>query len=211
MKDKTSFVGFNFTVFWDINPTKNNGYPFLRGVPISIGDDEPKIPPPAILQNKPIFFSTETNNKVASVPIDFSDYQFINGASTYNHDLALVGSVLSASAYIKEQINEGLSTLEFKHIEQANYDPYGSRDQVAYSFGVKQVTCNGKRYNLFAVIIRGTVGKEWYSNINIGRVNSNMNTHDHSGFSEAFKNLYNKNTNANHGLKRAHDKRPNIW
>jgi hypothetical protein len=30
MKTQSSFVGWNFTTIWDINPNTNNGYPFLR-------------------------------------------------------------------------------------------------------------------------------------------------------------------------------------
>jgi len=188
MKQKASFEGWDFNTIWDVSPSVNNGYPFLRSVPI---DDGSSIPPPSVLVNKSIFFATETNNKFASVPIDFSDRLFNNGASTYSHDLALAGSVLSASAYIKEHINEGLGQLEFEHIEQSNYAPDGSRDQVAYSFGVKQITCNGKRYNLFAIIVRGTVGKDWYSNFNLGRGNT------HAGFLASFEDLYRKNTACN--------------
>ena len=37
-KEKSSFSGFNFTLFWDINPTKNDGYPFLRYRTVGVGN-----------------------------------------------------------------------------------------------------------------------------------------------------------------------------
>jgi len=30
MKDQTTFAGWDFGSIWDIDPAKNNGYPFLR-------------------------------------------------------------------------------------------------------------------------------------------------------------------------------------
>jgi hypothetical protein len=32
MKQQASFTGFDFTNTWDISPTINNGYPYLRGM-----------------------------------------------------------------------------------------------------------------------------------------------------------------------------------
>ena len=41
MKQKSSLVGFDFDTVWDIDPSVNNGYPFLRAIPPSGDGDSP--------------------------------------------------------------------------------------------------------------------------------------------------------------------------
>jgi len=46
MKDIASFIGWDFSVIWDIDPTVNGGYPFFRDMP---GGGDPLLPPGAEL------------------------------------------------------------------------------------------------------------------------------------------------------------------
>jgi hypothetical protein len=137
---------------------------------------------------------------------------FSKTPTTYDNDIALLGAVLSRSAYSSSSIKTNLETLGFQDIELYNYNDYeltkcdtnekkpcDLHDTVGYAFGHKEVTVQNESFTLFVVVVRGTdgklfIGEDWKSNLNC-----NMTTKQYSygdaycpGFDDAENKLFSK-------------------
>jgi len=148
----------------------------------------------ADLADVSLSFTTYVGEKERSISVDFSDEQFADPATTYNHQLALAGSALSAATAVggKTQVRSNLEDkLGFKanRIKEYNYEVENTRSSlkhiVAYTIASKEINTGGGRYNLVVIVVRGTKGAEWYSNMDVGTGT------DHYGFKTATDELYN--------------------
>ena len=184
MKNKNYYESWDFDTVWDISPTVNNGYPYLRGLPIEISEGNEN-------QGREPIQKTINN-------IKWSDYYFLeNSHGNYSDDLhsfAAFSAYLSSEAYDKDGIKWLLEAIEFEEIEQINYDGFSSFDHSAgYSLAHKKnVSLNGENYNLIAVVIRGTPEtNEWYSNFAIRDPNNtDKDAENHYGFKTVSDSIY---------------------
>lgn len=120
------------------------------------------------------------NTIIKEIDLDWNDAWFLEEATSYNHDLARTSIDLCGVAYTgKDAIADAMEYMDFIHDKdqnEYNYDTPATDDNndiVAYSFGQKKLEDG---CTLVAIIIRGTSGKEWYSNFNMGTGKT------HSGF-----------------------------
>ena len=147
MKNQSFFVGFDFGNIWDIYPTINSGYPYLKNIYRDNGHTEP-----------PEDLFTALFNKKTS--------------SAYNHGLAKAALELSYSAYSEKEIIKKLESMgcdKDKIEPHYDHDDKDALDYVYHAFGHQTVRINGIAYNLVVVAIRGTRdGAEWASNILLG-------------------------------------------
>ena len=199
MKNKASFVGFDFTNVWDIDPAVNDGYPFLRNMPVLEGGGA----------------DTDYGDIIPFAPsITWKDSYFSKNPTVYDdelHQLATIAAKLSNDAYGDApgdengysgvKIKNALGALNFnitddKFFQQGHYKYMGVGDEnypdiVGYSIAHKEINIveNGspKKCNLIAVVVRGTPPtKEWHSNFDIGYDDVP------NGFNNAEQELYNQ-------------------
>jgi len=113
---------------------------------------------------------------------NYDDSYFSGSNQVINADLARSSIALSSAAYIQTAVSSALSSMSFYDIEQADYRDTSPTDNdfVSATFAYKSIINEGKIWDLYAIIIRGTgKGYDWLSNYNIG-IGQN-----HAGFSLA--------------------------
>lgn len=118
------------------------------------------------------------NVSTGYVPSYWSYYKdsFQKSSYQYDHSVATLALALSSSVYRYDDIREGLLNIGFSNIKGYNFSASDTlenqstvdRDSVANVFATKKVLIKGKIYTIVAIVIRGTVGEEWYGNFNIG-------------------------------------------
>lgn len=143
--------------------------------------------------------------------VTWDDGWFFESPYSYNHDLARACSVFSALAYAESShyqksyrtppyMERALGDLGFGEISTDSYQ-YRSEvmdqvlnlvtrqeDTVAYTLARKRVTGpDGGMRSVILVVVRGSYGSEWLSNLNIGTttVERIAQQYNHSGYVEA--------------------------
>jgi len=113
----------------------------------------------------------------------FVDYKinadmFRNKSSMYNKDLALMSIIACGTSYNVDAktasefylkdflLQAGFS--DIKCYNTYNGENQTKSDKVLFAFGVRPINIDNVTYNLIAVIVRGTVAGEWFSNFDIG-------------------------------------------
>ena len=88
MKDKASFTGFDFETIWDISPTVNDGYPFLKYIPVEISEHEDAEAPIITIllphDQTVILGDVATLSITAGVPQGILTYQWYQSATDTN-------------------------------------------------------------------------------------------------------------------------------
>ena len=195
-------LGFNFDTIWKM--PESGGFPIFKnqsvtGEPSGGDDGESDIEP------KNIYFYSGIKESTTNVSVLWGlDYFRDNGiysSRNYNPDLALASAVLSAAAYGNTEysvahddyISGALRTLGLDVDDRDfYYNPSNPEDGIACAIAKKA----SDGFDLVVIVIRGTVGKEWYGDFNIGE-----NDETHVSFENAkntvqgiltlFKNNYN--------------------
>ena len=113
----------------------------------------------------------------------YSDDFFLQSSSQLSGDICKIAVALSGAAYDESQIRSMLGN-EQMGFTVNTYD-YGDRtlddnDRVAFAIAGKDLP-GGKK--LYFVVIRGTVGLEWFSNFNMQ--GEDLNGGEHTGFQTA--------------------------
>ena len=121
-------------------------------------------------------------NMVVSTALDFSEADLIDQSGEYNAGVAKLCAVMSASAFSGAIPQENFHELGFSHIAKFSYDKGYEEDKV----GVIAASKNIAGETLIFVVARGTQGKEWYSNFDVGF------EPEHKGFSGCADFLFNK-------------------
>ncbi len=117
-----------------------------------------------------------------TLQIDLEDTPWIDGfkidSYTYNQAIAMVSAGLSAATYKYNDMEESLRNLGFSDIYRFNYylDASGNPidtetralNEVAATYATKKIIVDEEVKNLVAVVIRGTLGEEWFSNFDVG-------------------------------------------
>lgn len=117
-----------------------------------------------ILTDKWVWSWSGLKNAAVHSTINFSDYLFNDSATTYNPDLSFAAMALSWAAYDKSYLESAMKNeLGFTRYQ------YFDKDGIDFALAQKVITCEGQRYTLIAVIVRGTTGnlwdEEWRSNL----------------------------------------------
>ena len=131
---------------------------------------------------------TFTDRNGVSCGFTYNDGMMLTDANELSPDLAKVSVCLADAAYDEKSIVENcISGMKYKLIGGTtyNYDKkatYDDNDFVAYSIAHKEITYEGKIYNSYLVIVRGTTSNcEWFSNFRLG----NRSDGYHEGFKKA--------------------------
>lgn len=146
-----------------------------------------------------------------SSPVTWDDGWFFESPYSYNHELARACSVFSALAYAESShyqksyrtppyMERALGELGFSEVSTDSYQ-YRSEvmdqvlnlvtrqeDTVAYTLARKRVTGpDGGTRAVILVVVRGSYGSEWLSNLNIGTTTAERmaQQYNHSGYVEA--------------------------
>lgn len=126
------------------------------------------------------FRSTAAVSKVltGNEPSYWSYYKdgFTKNSYQYDQGVATLALALSSSVYRYGDIKEGLLNIGFSDIRGYNFSASDTqenqstvnRDSVANVFATKKIFIEDQVYTIVAIVIRGTVGEEWYGNFNIG-------------------------------------------
>ena len=112
---------------------------------------------------------------------DYRDKYFLNSATEFNKDLALVsfGAVLASQS--KEDVNKFLSHLRFKKVESSSYNSAPTTSSIGFAIAQKKISGT----TTVAVIVRGfDYDLEWTSNMTVGE-NGN-----HTGFDQSATVVY---------------------
>lgn len=100
----------------------------------------------------------------ADSTVIWDDSAFVGEQTAFDSDTARICAVLCACAGSSDIAQENLTALEFEKTAKFSYEKSYRGDRVGVLFSKRQI---GDQ-TLVGVIIRGTVGKEWYSNFDIG-------------------------------------------
>lgn len=111
---------------------------------------------------------------VVSTGLMFSDEDFFTESGEYNERLSSLCAVMSASSASGAIPQENFHALGFSHIAKFSYESGYSEDKVGTVMASKKI--GGK--SLIFVVARGTQGREWYSNFDVGY------NEEHGGFSD---------------------------
>lgn len=189
MKDAANFVGFDFDTVWDINPSVNDGYPFLRNMTIIEGGDDPD---EILTKNGSFTYSAgHIDKNVVSggekgnytTDYYYSDSFFEDTSYNYRQDLAAMSLCLSMAAFGKyggsysekdQTIVNLLEDIGFdeKHIDTTlGYGEEPTVDSIGAAIALKPLPTNdGKDTVLLTVAVRGGEYKsEWGNNFYLGK------------------------------------------
>ena len=144
----------------------------------------------------------------------WSDDWFFQDPTEYNHDLAHMAAVLSIvanaeSSYYQQgsqspaYAEDAFTKLGFEHISTSSYryrsevideviGALDGTDVVAYTLATKRImsSSTGEEKLLTVVVIRGSYGSEWLSNIKIEESDDTIGTSDdHLGFTLAAREI----------------------
>ena len=103
-------------------------------------------------------------DEVVSTELVVSDEDFADASGEYNERLASLCAVMSASAVSSAAPQENFRELGFTHIAKFSYEKGYEEDKV----GVVMASKNVGGQTLVFVVARGTQGREWYSNFDVG-------------------------------------------
>lgn len=121
-----------------------------------------------------------------SYTVDSCDECFLKSPAELSDTLAKTAIVLSSSAYNVNVTNSNLKNLGFSQTENFNYDINYDEKAVGITFGVKVIN----DIPVIAIILRGTLSREWYSNFDIGQ--NVEKTLVHKGFDDASRYAFEK-------------------
>lgn len=118
------------------------------------------------------------NDYISKIPyvVENCDSCFFTPTTQLSPALAKTAIVLSSSAYDRQITKENLKSLGFTNIRSFNYDIDYDENAVGITFGVKYI----KNTPVIAIVMRGTLAKEWHSNFDIGE--DAKDTLVHKGF-----------------------------
>ena len=121
------------------------------------------------------------NDYTSKIPysIESCDECFFKPTTQLSPTLAKTAIVLSSSAYDRHITKENLKSLGFSKIRSFNYDIDYDENAVGVTFGVKYI----ENIPVIAIVMRGTLAKEWHSNFDIGE--DARETLVHKGFENA--------------------------
>ncbi len=121
------------------------------------------------------------NDYTEKIPynVESCDSCFFKPTTQLSPTLAKTSIVLSSSAYDRQITKENLKSLGFSNIRSFNYDSNYDENAVGITFGVKYI----ENTPVIAIVLRGTLAKEWHSNFDIGR--DARETLVHNGFNKA--------------------------
>ena|GEM_PF-2187015 len=171
MKVAANFVGFDFYTVWAIDPSVNNGYPYLRDVTAVDGGDDPPFQPSDVI------VSHDGGYTIFPHPLDW--YISNTTSTNYSQKLSEIAMALSWAAYDPDDIEQSLSSNGFTDIKPYLYSDL--TDGLAYTISQKKTSTGN---TVVAVVLRGTVGvNEWISDANIALTNGLYG--NHAGFNNA--------------------------
>ena len=136
------------------------------------------------------------NNRLASGTIGYSDKILMIDARMEEPDpsIAKVSAALAAGAYRptdefndNDDVNDTLKGMGYTILRNVNYDrqsSYLDNDFVAFTIASRQIQINGEDYVVYCIPVRGTDGREWYSDFNLG------DTGNHEGFYTAAQEIF---------------------
>ena len=142
-------------------------------------------------------FPIENKEELAvqrAVELNVRDFDI--GDGVYNPRLASMCAVMAASASESKSPQENLYEMGFSHIAKFSYEDYYEEDRVGVVMGSKNI---GPDMLIF-LTVRGTRGREWYSNFDVGYGK------EHKGFSQCADFLQKKTEQyiTNYALDRDH-------
>ena len=158
MKSASSYVGFDFATVWDISPTFNGGYPFLRGQDAGGGESSPQTTPPAgysswaaeeltSLFNRGVIPSGLLSNYKTPIHRDEFIALLINVAEAARQQSFRTGSEFTDIGGIiyKPQIEKGFQMGIINGKSKYIFDPLGTltREQAAKMISLTVQTVNG--------------------------------------------------------------------
>jgi len=178
MKDSTNFSGFDFYDIWNIDPEINDGYPFLRGVPVRDPETETNEPKPI-----PRFSFSYSGGELGqegnySSICYYTDMYFAESSYKYNHELATMSLSLSMAAFgvapIGQYVNKAahvrhlLDDLGYKDINtDLGYPNKPTIDSIGAVFAHKPI--EGTNYEVLVIVVRGGgYEAEWGGNFRLG-------------------------------------------
>ncbi|MGN0243313.1 MAG: hypothetical protein ACI4CT_04530 [Lachnospiraceae bacterium] len=129
----------------------------------------------------------DTGTETIRTTADYEDSYFQKGAAKENGSLAKTSAALAALAYRQpETINQVLTEMGFTDVQNYRYDSISTKETnlVAFSLASRQIVVREQTKTLNLVLIRGTQGGEWYSNMAIAKPNGVIAT-KHYGFQQA--------------------------
>ena len=103
-------------------------------------------------------------NTVSDTDVTFSDGDFLTDPAVFQTRLCSLCAAMSASAASGTLSQENFSALSFHHIAKFSYEKDYDGDKV----GVVTAFRKFADETLVFVIVRGTKGREWYSNFDVG-------------------------------------------
>ena len=168
MKNKANFVGFDFDTIWDISPSVNNGYPFLRNVLVGdIGDVDPSSSYVTLF-----YESAEKPNETVSLYWSGSLFDVNPASDSYPgsskwHQLSKISVALSNSVYSVNQIKQNFANLGMKEENnQALFKISSLPLFPGYAFGYRTMRdTNGQEFELVVAAFRGTDSiSDWLTN-----------------------------------------------
>ena len=131
---------------------------------------------------KPNKFSADikikiNNNKTYNQTETWDDAYFGADAMAYNHDLATLSMAFAGAAYDYNNASASLDNMRFSNSKFYYYDSNAANvevskkldskaDTTGFSLSYKTISVGGKAKKLVCVLISGTRGDEWYSNMN---------------------------------------------
>lgn len=145
---------------------------------------------------------SDNNTVTYSYNVSLSASDFESPPSQFSPTLAKTALVMSSTAYSYTYALDNLETLGFEHKAKFNYGDSYSQNGVGTIIASKQIGDT----TLVFIILRGTLGKEWYSNFDISK--DSMQTGVHQGFNNASKFTLSKLEMymVNYGIDRDHCK-----
>ena len=121
-----------------------------------------------------VYPALQDSPKKCFAEVDARALDFENDSGSFRAETALCAAALAMSASDKSMLQDNLSELGFDKTVFLAYDG-DNTDKTGLALSVK----NEKDYTTVAVVTRPTVGKEWYSNFDIGYGT------EHQGFRKA--------------------------
>ena len=112
-------------------------------------------------------------DEVVTTGLVLSDDDFAGETNACNERIASLCAVMSASAFSSAAPQENFHELGFTHIAKFSYEKGYDEDTVGVSIASKKL----RGETLVFIVARGTRGREWYSNFDVGYES------EHKGFS----------------------------
>ncbi len=146
-------------------------------VPVEVNEDMGRIPyrATAAVSSRVTSEGIWGQDDIGFYPDLFAE-TFDSASTQYNRGAAELLLYLSSSVYRYHDIEQALLNLGFSNIRGYAFDPADTDavqettdpDSVACVFAAKKILVGDEIQVLAAVVVRGTVGQEWYGNFNVG-------------------------------------------